>query len=271
MRLPVPVRPLCLAVLLGLLPALQARAAEPGYQGTHILTYGAMTRLAEAFLDKTGIWIPVRGGGCSDGIFTVTNDRLEMGGLCCPLPPEELSRLGLRAHPVARDIKVAVVNGKNPLRSISRRDLERIHRGTLTNWSELGWIDRPVALIYRKHCLDMDEPVRRFLGLDDRLSRLADKAIVVRTDKELVDYVRRFPTAIGVTSRVFAAGQGVRLLDLDGAPPTAAAVRAGRYRFTGTLYIVTRPEISDVTRRFLDFVRSDEARRLIEENLAAFP
>jgi phosphate transport system substrate-binding protein len=241
------------------------------YQGTHILTYSTMAGLAVSFEQQTGIHIEIQGGGCADGVVVVVKDRYEMGGLCCPLKPSELDELGLIGHAVARDIKTVIVNKKNPLNNITTEQLLALHQGKITTWKELGWIDKPVAVIYRKHCLDRLEPVRTFLEIDDQLNNLAPKAIKVRTDKELIDYVEQFPTATGITSNVFVRNEDVKILTIDTIKPTAENVANGSYPFSAVLYIVTKGKPDPDTKRFLDFIRSDQGQAIVKENLAGIP
>lgn len=263
----------CLLLILFLVtisPRSSSAEGDLGYQGTHILTYSTMGRLAEAYQKQSGVAITVLGGGCSDGVVAVTTDRAEMGGLCCPL--KEGDGKDILPHAVARDIKVAVVNFINPLKGLTTQQLRDIHQGKITNWKELGWIDRPIAVIYRRHCLDREEPVRTFLGLDDELKKLASKAIVVRTDMALIDYVGKFPAAIGVTSDVFVKNRDdMNRLDLDGVSPSAAHVESGRYPFAAPMYIVTRGEPEPETGRFLTFVLSPAGQAIVRENLAGAP
>ncbi|RMG00156.1 MAG: hypothetical protein D6726_11775, partial [Nitrospirae bacterium] len=191
------------------------------------------------------------------------------GGLCCPLP-KRLKGKDIVEHPVARDIKVVVVNRKNPLKDISLEHLRAVHTGEITNWRELGWKDAPIAIIYRKHCLNMDEPVRRALGINDDLSNLSKKTIIVRTDMELLEYVSSFETAIGVTSKVFAVNEDVKILDLDGVRATPFNVENHRYRLTSPLYIITKTNPDKLTKRFLRFILSPEGQAIIKgSNLGA--
>jgi len=253
------------------LPARKCLAESLHYQGTHVLTYDTMGRLAEAYRQRSGITIEVLGGGCSDGVVAVTRGRAEMGGLCCPLKPAEEKTFV--PHTVARDIKVAIVNFINPLPGLTTAQLRAIHQGKITNWKQLGWIDRPIAVVYRKHCPDRQEPVRLHLGLDNKAKALAPKAIVVSTDMQLIDYTKKFPAAIGITSAVFVKDRGkdVNLLHLDGVAPTAANVESGRYLFAAPIQIITMGKPASGTKKFLDFVRSGEGQQIIRENLAGAP
>ncbi len=256
----------CLAFLT--LVTLNVHAETIGYQGTHILTYKTMEELKVAFKKKTGIDMIVQGGGCADGISAILHRRYQMGGLCCPLDKNYLMKNQFVMHEVARDIKVVVVNRKNPLKNIGLDEIRRIHRGEIKNWKDLGWVDKPIAVIYRKHCLEMDEPVRRILMLDNKLKLLYKKAIVVRTDKELLDYVSVFPTAIGITSKVFAEEREVKMLSVDNHTPSSDNVSRGVYPLYAPLYIITLKKTDRATEMFIKFILSKEGQDIVKKHLS---
>ncbi len=247
---------------------LSALASPLSYQGTHILTYKTMYELSDAYYRKTGIRVQVRGGGCADGISAVLHGRALMGGLCCPLPERTLQRMGLVAYRVASDIKVVVVNPENPIQSITLDELRKIHQGKIKSWSALGWLSRPVALIFRKHCLDMKEPLRGLLGINDDLSNLNKRTITVRTDKQVVDYVSTFKTAIGVTSKVFTEGKRVKLLRVNNVEPNAENVRKGLYPLYSPLFIIVKKERKGDALGFINFMLSKEGRAIINKHLS---
>jgi phosphate transport system substrate-binding protein len=244
-------------------------AVEFGYQGTHILTHGALEDLAKAFQKKYGIRVFVKGGGCADGIAVVVNNRYEMGGLCCPLNPEASKKHNLISHRVATDIKAVIVNPKNPLKNLTLKQISDIHKGKIVNWGQVGikfdGKDRPIALVYRDHCRDMVEPVRRLLEIK---GKVAQKAIAVKTDQEIVKYVENFSSAIGVVSRIFAEKANVKIINIDGVAPTPENAERGLYHFTGDLYIVTKERLSPNAKKFIEFVLSDDGQRIIGRRFA---
>jgi len=255
----------CIIICLVFSAALAALAADIAYQGTHILTRGAFQELANAFEKKYGVAVFVKGGGCSDGIAVVVSDRREMGGICCPLNPEKAARQGLVQHRVAVDIKAVIVNLKNPVRDLKLKQISDIHAGLLTNWKSVGGKNRPIALVYRDHCRDMEEPVRRVLGIT---GPVAKKAIIVKTDKEIVDYVERFPDAIGVVSRIFAEEAKVKMVAVDGIEPTPENAEKGRYALTGGLFVITKGKPKEWTEKFIAFVLGDEGQAIIGKRFA---
>ncbi|MBI5204077.1 MAG: substrate-binding domain-containing protein [Nitrospirae bacterium] len=240
-------------------------AADIGYQGTHILTHGALESLAKAFEKKYGIKVFVKGGGCADGIAVVVKGEREMGGLCCPLPPEKAKKLNLIQHKVAVDIKAVMLHPKNPLNNLTLKQVSDIHNGKITNWKQVGGQDKPIALVFRDHCRDMDEPVRKVLGIK---GPVAKKAIIVKTDKEVVEYVEKFPGAIGIAPRIFAQEAKVKIASVDKIAATPENTEKGLYLLKGDLYIITKGQPEGLTKKFMDFVLSNDGQTIIGKNFA---
>jgi len=260
-----PLRTLFCCLFLTLLFTVSTYAADIGYQGTHILTHGALESLAKAFEKKYGVKVFVKGGGCSDGIAVVVSGRHAMGGACCPLTPDKAKKYNLIQHKVAVDIKAVIVNPKNKINNLTLKQISDIHNGLITNWKQVGGIDKPIALIFRDHCRDMDEPVRKGLGIKGAVPK---KAIIVKTDKGLVEYVQRFPDSIAVVSRIFAQEAKVRMINIDGIAPTPDNTERGLYPLKGDLYIITKEIPDDFTKKFLEFALSDEGQAIIGRGFA---
>ncbi|TAN44024.1 MAG: phosphate ABC transporter substrate-binding protein [Nitrospirae bacterium] len=240
-------------------------AADIGYQGTHILTHGALESLAKAFERKYGKQVFVKGGGCADGIAVVVKGQHEMGGLCCPLTEEKARKFNLIQYKVAVDIKAVMLHPKNRLSNLSLKQVSDIHNGRLTNWKQVGGPDKPIALVFRDHCRDMAEPVREALGIK---GPVAKKAIIVKTDKEVVEYVEKFPGAIGIAPRVFAQEAKVKIISVDKIMPTPENTEKGLYPLTGDLYVITKSGPSGLTKTFIEFVLDKEGQAIIRKNFA---
>jgi len=256
-----------LACLVSIFPIMDISfsASDIGYQGTHILTHGALEDLAKAFEKKFGVKVFVKGGGCADGIAVVVKGEHEMGGLCCALPIEKARKLNLIQHKVAVDIKAVMLHPKNPLKNLSLKQVSDIHNGKITNWKQVGGQDKPIALVFRDHCRDMAEPVREVLGIK---GPVAKKAIIVKTDKEVVEYVEKFPGAIGIAPKVFAQEAKVKIVSVDKIAATPENTEKGLYPLKGDLYIITKGQPEGLTKKFLDFVLSAEGQSIIGKNFA---
>lgn len=244
---------------------ISSSSSNIGYQGTHILTHGALENLAKAFEKKYGVKVSVKGGGCADGIAVVVKGEHEMGGICCPLPPEKAKKFNLIQHKVAVDIKAVMLYPRNPLNNLTLKQVSDIHNGKITNWKQVGGQDKPIALVFRDHCRDMAEPVREVIGIK---GPVAKKAIVVKTDKEVIEYVEKFPGAIGIAPRVFAQEAKVKIVSIDKIAATPENTEEGLYPLKGDLYIITKGQPDGLTKKFMDFVLSPEGQAIIGRNFA---
>ena len=244
-----------------------ARSGDLCYQGTHILTYGALRDVAAAYNRGRSPRVVVRGGGCDDGIAAVRQRLAELGGMCCPV--EGSRAAGMPWLAVARDIKVAVVHRDNPVQRIGLEELRAIARGTIRRWSELDGTDRSIALVVRKHCPDYFEPVRQLLLGKEPL--WSERALFVNTDQQIVDSAARFAGSLGLVSWVFARPfveqKRLKVLAVDEVAPTVAAVRAGRYRLVGPLNIVFARWRGEAMAPFFDFLYGREGQAIVARQL----
>lgn len=266
---PVPELPLdiCSGSTPGARPSVQTVALTNGlhYEGTHILAYGAMRRLAEIFQQRTGQTVNIRGGGCDDAILALKAQVADFGGLCCPIESTPLKALPHLV--VAEDDKALLVHPSNPVDKISALQAMRLARGEISDWRELGGHPGQVALVVRKHCPDFAEPVRGLLvGSQHRWSH---RGIFVTTDEKIVETTARFENGLGIVSWVYAhrlvkAGL-VKALAVDGQLPGSGG--GSRYPLTGPLTLALRQWQPKRHRGFIEFVFSAEGQKVLAETL----
>lgn len=233
------------------------------YQGTHILTLGAMRDLGRAFTAETGIEMEVVGGSCDGALKGVRDATHALGGMCCPPSRKDLVGLPGRVIPIALDIKVVVVHPSNPIETITLAQLRQVQGGEITRWTALGGDDRPIAVVYRNHCPQRPEPVLE-AAVANR--RYAPQAIRVFTSQNLVEGVARYRNGIGVVSRLFAGRANVKVIRVDGVAPTTEAVAAGRYPLTGPLFLVVATPVGEEAAAFRRFLRTTWARAILERH-----
>ncbi len=237
-------------------------AGDLRYQGTHILTYGALRELATRF-SQPGRRLIVAGGGCDDGIGAVKKGQAELGGMCCPVGGSRADGMGFLA--IAQDYKAVVTHPDNRLSALSLVDLKVLARGRLVNWRELGGERQSIALVVRRHCPDYFEPVRELLL--DGSSAWAKNALFVDTDEQIIDTVVRYPGAVGLVSWVFAAPlvarRALRVLAVEGRLPGEGRA----YPLLGPLNLVFSSWNEPLMRPFFDFVYGPSGREVIARTL----
>lgn len=234
------------------------------FEGTHILTYGALRRMAKIYPGP--VPLVVRGGGCDNAVMATRQGSAHLGGMCCPPRGPRLE--GLSSLVVAADIKVVVAHPGVTVADMPLEALRAIADGGIEDWRDVGGAPGAIAFVVREHCWDFAEPVRTLLLPDQ--PAWSRRSLLVTSDQNVVDTIARFPRAVGVASWVFAkplveAGR-LKLLTVDGVAATPEAVRLGAYQMVAPISMIYA-EWRPAMRPFFDFLYGPEGRAVIAEKL----
>lgn len=82
--------------------------------------------------------------GSSTCFITLLEGSAEIGMSSRPVKEKELQKFKakgwvLKKHVVAYDMIAVIVNKENPLNNLSKKQIESVFTGDVTDWSELGW------------------------------------------------------------------------------------------------------------------------------------
>ncbi len=228
---------------------------------------GALRRLGDAFAaanpgHRLKLLPSVGTGGA---IAAVANGALDVGVSGRPLEPAELA-LGLAELPYARTPFVLGAGPGTGIRGVTTTDLVRIYRGETTAWPN----GERVRVVMRPRA-DVDTALLR--AISPELSAALDAAyarqglLVAVTNQECDEILSRTPGAIGPTTltEIVTDARSVTPLAWNGSAPTLPNVASGAYPLSKTLRAVTRVPASGAVQRFLAFLRTPAAARILEE------
>lgn len=254
-----------LAAVLAFLAAGPGQAAEMLRIGGTGNALGAMQRVGEAFAKRNpGVTVKVLPSlGTSGAVKAVPQGAIEVGLSSRALRDEE-SRLGVTQFEYARTPFVIAVPRKSPATAITRDDLADFFAGRKPAWPD----GTPVRPILRQPGDDNTRQLRQMSPAIDAALTLAEKRPglpFATTDQEAADKGESVPGALVLTTLglILSEGRALKPLVLDGVEPTVANAASGRYPHVKRFFLVTRATPSEVTKRFVDFVRSPEGREIL--------
>ena len=262
----------CLALLLGaLLPG--AGAAQETVRITGTGTALGTLRLLAAPYEKAnpGSRLQVLPSVGSSGAFkAVSKGAIDVGVSARPLRKSEYG-LGLVAFPYARTPLLFAAGPRSGAKDLTHADAVRAYRGELLSWpngERLRLVLRPRA----------DADTELLIAISPDLAAAAESALaregmlMAATNQDCVAILERTPGSLGLTSLTQLITEGLRVTPLtwNGVAPTLQNLDAGVYPLQKTLYVVVRAPASPAVRRFVAFLASAEAKRILEQagNLA---
>ncbi|MDR1451565.1 MAG: substrate-binding domain-containing protein [Helicobacteraceae bacterium] len=177
----------------------------------------------------------------------------------------------LALTPIGKEAFVFLTNEKNPVRSLTIEQIQKIYAGEITNWSEVGGENARILAFQRDEGSGsqtaMENNVMKGLKLKTPLQER-----IITGMSELINSVadyRNAENAIGYSFRNYVTdmqkAQGVRLLEVNGVAPTKDNIVNGSYPFTQRFYIIGRENnISQSSQKLIDWFLSDQGQALIE-------
>lgn len=179
----------------------------------------------------------------------------------CAYPSEEQLKYAsdngveLVFEPVGKEAFVFFVNENNPVDSLTVEQVQAIYAGEITNWSEVGGIDAPIAAISRNEGSGSQSTMIRFMG-DKKIAKnfhLLDGKGIAFSFRFYVEDITNYG--------------GIKLLSLNKIAPTVENIRNDTYPSSSYFYAVYRkdndnPNVTEL----INWITSDEGQRVIEAN-----
>jgi len=186
----------------------------------------------------------------------------------------EAARLGIDLDivPIVSEAFVFLVNKDNPIDSLTLDQVQRIYKGEITNWKEVGGQDVAIRALQR--------PVNSgsqtgFLDLVMKGMTPMEAPVTwaIESMNELVDYVAQYdnePDAIGYSYYYYVQNMEinpkVKILKIDGVYPSPENITNTSYPIRTAYYAVFRKnEVADSpVRKIVDYILSEQGQQLME-------
>ncbi len=196
-------------------------------------------------------------------VDAVLRDDADIGVIARPLSQDE-RRSSLTYLHVAHDLVAFATHPGLGVASLTRQQLLDIYAGDVVNWKQVGGPDAPIVVFHRPAGDALELVLRdRFFGPGFHVT---DRAVVVDRPEETISEVAATQYSIGFVSlgNAIMSGETVALLAIDGAKPTLADFRKGRYPLSRPFGLVIGPSPSRAAMHFVKFIYGTDARRVIE-------
>lgn len=221
-----------------------------------------MAAFQETFGDiQPGVTVNYSGTGSGSGITNALAGTVDIGLSSRALTDEEKAE-GAVENIVALDGVAVVVNPENTVTDLTIEDIAKIYTGEITNWSELGGADAPIAVIGRDAASGTRGAFEEIVGVEDACVYTNE----YESTGEVIGSVAGNPNAIGYASLSAVEGDDtVKILTVGGVAPSEETVLDGTYEIQRNFNFIINDStaLSDAAQAFVDWATSTEASDLI--------
>ncbi|MGF1445566.1 MAG: substrate-binding domain-containing protein [Pikeienuella sp.] len=222
--------------------------------------------------------IDLRAHGSGTSFPALAQGQADIGMASRPIKEDEVVLLNDAGLPdprdtaqenvVALDGLIILTHQDNPIRSITMSEIAQVFSGQITNWSQLGGLDREIT-VYSRDAKSGTFDTFKSLVLSPNGVNLSEDAFLYEDSNQLSDDVAADISGIGFVGFAYARAARVLPIRLECGLvsfPTTFAIKAEEYPLARRLYLYTAPEMSNVhSENLLDFALSQGAAPYVEE------
>lgn len=224
--------------------------------------------LVESFNEiNPDVTINYNGSGSGAGITAAIDGTADLGLSSRELKDEETAN-GAVANIVALDGVAVVVNPENSVEDLTVEQIAAIFSGEVTNWSEVGGADAPIAVLGREPGSGTRGAFEEIVGVEDVCVYNAEYS----STGDVIGQVSTNPNAIGYAS-LSAVSEDVKAVKVNGIDCTEGTVKDGSFPIQRPFLIVTKEgtELSPAAQAFLEYAQSSDVADLIAQAGAVSP
>jgi phosphate transport system substrate-binding protein len=159
----------------------------------------------------------------------------------------------LKPTTIAFDGIGVIVNVGNPISSLTKKQIEQIFTGDITDWSAVGGKPGPISL-YTRNTASGTYTEFKELAMSKR--DYAGSSQKMAGNEQIAAEVGKNPNGVGYVGLAYLAADGIKAVGVDGAVPSVANVQAKKYPFARPLFYYTNGNPTGEAAKFMDFTLS---------------
>ena len=244
----------------------QAHADRLVIKGSDTLGAKLVPQLAEQFKAQVpGTTFDIAAEGSTTGIAAITDGTAQIGMSSRRAKPAEVgaaSAKGINMKPtiVAYDGIAVIVSGKNPVKALTKKQVEQIFTGEVTDWSAVGGTGGKISIYTRN---TSSGTYSDFKELAMKKRDYAGNAQKMAGNEQIASEVGKNANGIGYVGLAYDKAPGVKALPIDGTLPSVQSVQGKTYPYARPTFYYTNGEPQGLAKQFLDFTIGPAGQKIV--------
>ena len=245
----------------------EARAEKLVIKGSDTLGAKLVPQLAEQFkAQNPGTTFDIAAEGSTTGIAAIIDGTAQIGMSSRRAKPAEVgtaSAKGVHMKPtiVAYDGLGVIVNSANPITNLTKKQVEQIFTGDVTDWSAVGGKGGKIS-IYTRNTSSGTYSDWKELAMKKR--DYASGSQKMAGHEQIAAEVGKNPNGIGYVGLAYMKAGGIKVLTIDGAAPSQQAVRNKTWPYARPTFYYTNGDPAGLAKQFVDFTVGPTGQKIVD-------
>jgi phosphate transport system substrate-binding protein len=236
-------------------------------KGSDTLGAKLVPQLAEQFKAQTpGTTVDIAAEGSTTGIAAIIDGTAQIGMSSRRAKPAEISAAaakGVNMKPtiVAYDGIGVIVNAANPIKGLTKKQVEQIFTGDITDWSAVGGSGGKIS-VYTRNTSSGTYSDWKELAMKKR--DYAPGSQKMAGHEQIAAEVGKNPNGVGYVGLAYMKAGGIKVVPIEGQMPSQKAVIDKTWPYARPTFYYTNGEPSGVARQFVDFTVSPTGQKIVD-------
>ena len=245
-----------------------ARADSLVIKGSDTLGAKLVPQLAEQFKSQhPGSAFDIAAEGSATGFAALIDKTAAIGMASRPAKPEEIANgkakgVDMKETTVAYDGIAVIVNTANSIKGLTRKQVEQIFTGEITDWSAVGGSGGKISVYTRN---TSSGTYAEFKELAMKKRDYAPDSQKLAGNEQIAQEVGKNPNGVGYIGLAYTKASGIKVVPIDGASPSKESVLAKNYPYARPTFFYTNGEPTGVVKEFIDFTVGPEGQKIVEQ------
>ena len=254
---------LSLALAFGL---AEVKAERLVIKGSDTLGAKLVPQLAESFkAQHPGTTFDIAAEGSTTGIAAIIDGTAEIGMSSRRAKSSEVGAAtakGRNMKPVivAYDGIAVIVNSANPVKALTKKQVEQIFAGDVADWSAAGGSGGKISIYTRN---TSSGTYSEFKELAMKKRDYAKSSQKMAGNEQIAAEVGKNPSGVGYVGMAYTKASGVKVVSIDGATPSVKSVQDHSYPYWRPTFYYTNGEPGGLAKQFVDFTLSSGGQNIV--------
>ena len=243
-----------------------ARADTLVIKGSDTLGAKLVPQLAEEFkAQHSGTTFNIAAEGSTTGIAAIIDGTAQIGMASRPAKPEEVvaakaKGVSFKETIVAYDGIAVIVNSANPIKALTKKQVEQIFTGDVTDWSAVGGSGGKISVYTRN---TSSGTYSEFKELAMKKRDYAQDSQKMAGNEQIASEVSKNPNGVGYVGLAYTKASGIKVMAIDGAMPSKESVLGKAYPYARPTFYYTNGDPSGLAKEFVDFTLGDAGQKIV--------
>jgi len=248
--------------------AIAVRADTLVVKGSDTLGAKLVPQLAEEFkAQHSGTTFNIAAEGSTTGIAAIIDGTAQIGMASRPTKPEEVAAakakgVAFKETIVAYDGIAVIVNAANPVKALTKKQVEQIFTGDVNDWSAVGGSGGKISIYTRN---TSSGTYSEFKELAMKKRDYAPDSQKMAGNEQIAQEVGKNPNGVGYVGLAYTKASGIKVVAIDNATPSKESVLGKKYPYARPTFYYTNGEPTGLAKEFVDFTISDAGQKIVEQ------